>query len=367
MRILKYLFLLVLLALIGITVYVTTQKGDFEVAKSSIIKTQRSTVFDYVNDYKNWETFGSWMKKEENIKFNYLSKTMGSGAYCSWESDFGNGDIKTYFVKENDSIYQKANFNSTKSDIFWTFKDTVGGTKVTIHGKGKMDVLTKIKMFFRGGISGVLSDEMEKSLLKLDKTLEYEMKTYSIKVNGIVQRGSGFCIKQTISCRIKSVSKNIKIIIPRMVYFFKKNNLKMAGRPFVSYDVYDITKDFVTLSVCIPTEEQVFISSVSDVTTAEIIPFTCLKTTLVGDYSHTAEAWTKAKKYIADKGLSQNFAGKYIEVYVKTIDEVKQPSKWITEIYIPVFPKTEVAKPAVIPTAIVVTPSEPVPTPVENP
>ena len=71
----------------------------------------------------------------------------------------------------------------------------------------------------------------------------------------------------------------------------------------------------------------------------EIIAFTCLKTTLTGDYSHSKEAWAKAKKYIADNGLKENFAGSYTEVYVKTIDDIKQPSKWITEIYIPVFPK----------------------------
>src|SRR6476620_102473 len=80
MRILKYIFLLLLLALVGITVYVATQKGDFEVTKSSIIKTPRSTVFDYVNDYKNWETFGSWMSKDSDLHFNYGAKTIGAGA-----------------------------------------------------------------------------------------------------------------------------------------------------------------------------------------------------------------------------------------------------------------------------------------------
>jgi hypothetical protein len=59
MRILKYIFLLLLLALVGTTVYVATQKGDFKVTKSSIIKTPRSTVFNYVNDYKNFHAFYS--------------------------------------------------------------------------------------------------------------------------------------------------------------------------------------------------------------------------------------------------------------------------------------------------------------------
>jgi ribosome-associated toxin RatA of RatAB toxin-antitoxin module len=362
MRILKYIFLLVLLAFIGITVYVATQKGNFEVSKSSIIKARKATVFDYVNDYKNWESFGSYMTKDSTLKFNYPAKTVGAGANCSWENSSDDGNIKTVFVKENDSLSQKMNFNGSTATISWKFKDTIGGTKVTLHTKGEVDIFTKISTFFKGGITSILSDTFEKSLRNLDKTLDYEMKTYSIIVNGIVQRNSGFCLQQTVSCKIKSVPKNIKIMMAGMVHFFKKNKLSMVGKPFVIYDRYDVTNDFVTFSVCIPTNKLVFVMPGSDVSSSEIVPFTCLKTTLVGDYSHTQEAWAKAKKYITDNGLKENFAGKYTEVYVKTIDDVKQPSKWITEIYIPVFPKVESTQPIILPTTSVVAPT-PVATP----
>jgi effector-binding domain-containing protein len=345
MRILKYIFLLILLAFIGITVYVATQKGNFEISKSNIIKVQRSTVFDYINDYKNWETFGSWMKKENNIKFDYPSKTIGAGGSSSWESGSDNGKIKTIFVKENNSIIQKTNFNGTDATINWTFKDTVGGTKVSIYCKGEMDLLTKISTFFKGGISSILDDTFEKSLINLDKTLDYEIKTYSIKVNGISQRSSGFCLKQTVSCKIKNISKNIKIIMPRMIHFFKKNKIAMHGKAFVLYDRYDLANDFVTFSVCVPTIDQVFLMPGSDIESSDIVAFTCLKTTLIGDYSHTKEAWANAKKYIIDNGYTENLAGKYTEVFIKTIDDIKQPSKWVTEIYIPVFPKTEISQP----------------------
>lgn len=348
MRILKYIFLLILLALVGITVYVATQKGDFEVTKSSVVLSPRNTVFDYVNDFKNWETFGSWMQKNSEIKFNYDAKTMGPGAKCAWENGADDGKIKTIFTQDNDSIAQIANFNGTLATISWTFKDTVGGTKVTVHSIGKMDLMTKVSSFFKGGVSYILGDVFEKSLRNLDKTLKYEMKTYSIKVNGIVQRPSGFCLKQTVSCHIKDVSKKIKIMMPRMVHFFKKNSITMAGKPFVMYDRYDVANDIATISVSIPVRQQINISDGSDVSSGEIIAFTCLKTTLTGDYSHSKEAWTKAQKYISDNGLKHNFAGSYSEVYVKTIDDIKQPSKWITEIYIPVFPKAEATQPAAV-------------------
>jgi effector-binding domain-containing protein len=367
MRILKYIFLLLLLAMVGITVYVATQKGDFEVTRSSIIKTQRSTVFDYVNDYKNWETFGSWMQKGSDIKFNYAEKTIGAGGKSSFQSGSDDGNIRTVFVKENDSISQKANFNGTTSTISWKFKDTVGGTKVTVYSKGRMDLMTKISTFFKGGITSIVGDIYEKSLRNLDKTLLYEMKSYSIKVNGIVQRNSGFCLKQTVSCHIKSISKNIKIMMPRMVHFFNKNKIAMAGKPFVMYDRYDVANDIATISVCIPVSQLINISDGSDVTSGEIIAFTCLKTTLTGDYSHSKEAWTKAEQYIKDNGLKQNFAGSYSEVYVKTIDDIKQPSKWVTEIYIPVFPKAvELPVNVILPASTTTTPKEPSATPTDE-
>lgn len=367
MRILKYIFLLILLALVGITVYVATQKGDFEVTKSSLIKTPRTTVFDYVNDYKNWETFGSWMRKDSDLKFNYGAKTIGAGAKSSWENGSDDGNIRTSFVKENDSIVQRLNYNGTTATISWKFKDTIGGTKVTVYSKGKMDLMTKISSFFSGGITSIVSDVYEKSLRNLDKTLTYEMKTYSIKVNGIVQRPSGFCLKQTVSCHIKSVSKNTKIMMGRMVHFFKKNKIAMAGKPFVDYEKFDVAHDFARIAVCIPVNQLISISDGSDVSSGEIVAFTCLKTTLTGDYSHSKEAWAKAQKYITDNGLKQNFAGNYTEVYVKTIDDAKQPSKWITEIYIPVFPKAvELPSTAVMPATSAPKTEAPAPAPTEE-
>ncbi|WP_293895342.1 SRPBCC family protein [Flavobacterium sp.] len=368
MRILKYIFLLILLALVGITVFVATQKGDFEVSKSSIVKTQRNTVFDYVNDYKNWETFGSWMQKDSDVKFNYDAKTIGTGAKCSFDNGSDDGYIKTVFVKENDSLAQRANFNGTTATVSWKFKDTIGGTKVTVHSKGTMDLMSKISTFFKGGITSILEDVYEKSLRNLDKTLNYEMKTYSIKVNGIVQRPSGFCLKQTVSCHIKSVGKNTKIMMAQMVHFFTKNKIAIAGKPFVNYDRYDVANDFATISVCIPVRQQITISPGSDMASGETIAFTCLKTTLTGDYSHSKEAWATAKKYIFDNGLKENFAGNYTEVYVKTIDDIKQPSKWITEIYIPVFPKAiELPNPVAAPINPNVTPPETTIPPSETP
>ena len=80
MRILKYLFLLLLLSLVALSIFVATQKGDFTVERSQIINSPKSTVFNFVNDYRNWEDFSSWIVEDPEMQITYPKKTIGSGA-----------------------------------------------------------------------------------------------------------------------------------------------------------------------------------------------------------------------------------------------------------------------------------------------
>ena len=345
MRILKYLFLLLFLILIGLTVFVSTQNASYDVTRSKVIKNPKTTVFNYINDFRNWETFASWIQNDESIKFNYPELTMGKGASCSWTSDEGDGNLTTYFVKDNDSIAQKMLQNGEQSTVYWKFKDTIGGTKVTWRSKGKLDFKSKVFAFFRGGINSVVGDSYEKSLENLNKTLDYEINTYKIKINGIVNRPGGFYLKQFMHCKQKEVDRYIKILVPRMERFFEKNKLVKNGKPFIIYHKYDRANDFVGFSVCMPVRDSIHILPGSDIQSGEMANYTSLKTTLVGDYSHTQMAWKKAFDYISKNHYERNTSGQVIEVYVKGRNDIKSPSKWITEIYVPVYPKAA-TKPA---------------------
>ncbi len=345
MRILKYLLLLILLLFIGLSVFVSTQKANFNITTSKLIKTPKATIFNYVNDYRNWETFGSWIVEDSNIQFIYPETTSGKGAFCSWNGNDSYGNLKTLFVKENDSISQRMTLNNEVSEISWKFKDSIGGTKVTFRSKGKLDFKSKILAIFNGGINNTVADTYEKSLENLNKTLDYEINTHSIKVNGIVNRQGGFYLKQSVICREKSVSKNLKIMVPKLKNFFEKNKIVMNGKPFIIYDKYDKINDLISLSVCIAVKDSLHFTSGSDIEWANMKPYTAVKTTLIGDYLHTQKAWMATENYIIKNNLVKNNTQQIIEVYNKGISDIKQPSKWITEIYIPVFTKIVPKKP----------------------
>jgi effector-binding domain-containing protein len=363
MRILKYLLILILLLFIGLSVFVSTQKANFDVVRSKVIKTPKATLYNYVNDLRNWETFGSWIAEDKGIEFYYPEKTFGKGAFCSWEGNNSDGNLTTLFVKENDSISQKMISNGEELSVSWKFKDTIGGTKVTWTSKGNLDFKSKILAFFNCGISFTIADTYDKSLTKLDKNLDYEINTHSINVKGIVSRQGIFYLKQSIICREKSVTKNLRILVPRMKEFFEKNDIAMNGKPFIIYDKYDKFNDVINLSVCIPVKDSLHFSSGSDVEWVELKPYTAVKTRLIGDYSHTQKAWNATYKYITENNLTKNTSQQIIEVYLKDQDDEKQPSKWITEIYVPVnpkiIPKKQVFKKRADATSVKVTPNPP--------
>ena len=339
MRILKYLFLLLLLSFVALSIFIATQKGEFNVERSQIINSPKSNIFSFVNDFRNWEDFGSWTTEDNEIKISYPNKTIGPGASYSWDGKDGSGDMKTIFVKDNDSISQKMNYNGTSSSVFWTFKDTVGGTKVTWKTIGKMNFSMKIYTAFNGGIDRIIGKMYEKSLANLDKVLDYEINTYTVKVDGLAKIPATFYLQQTFTSEISKVTKNSRIVFNKIVTFCKQNDIELNGKPFLMYHTYDLVKGLTRLSFCVPIKTEIFTSAGSDILSGKLEAFDAVKTTLTGDYSHTKKALDKSTAYINTNKIVVDPTFSHLEIFKISKSEIKSPSKWITEIYYPIKPQ----------------------------
>lgn len=339
MRILKYIFLLLLLSMVALSIFVATQKGDFTIERSKIINSPKSAVFNYVNDYRNWADFGSWATEDPEMKMIYPQVTAGKGASYSWEGKDGTGEMQTIFVKENDSISQKMNFNGTLSSVFWSFKDTIGGTKVTWKTTGEMSFLFKVYTAVNGGVDKVIGTMYEKSLANLDKSLDYEINTFSLKVNGLVKKPQLFYLAQTFTSELSKINKNTKIVLPTLVTFCKENNIESNGNPFIIYHTYDKLKGIAKISICLPIEKEIFISYGSDIASGKLEASEGVATELTGDYSHMNDGYEKSLAFLTKNQLTQDSKISHIETYSIGKTDIKNPSKWVTEVYIPVIPK----------------------------
>lgn len=345
MKILKYLFLLLLLSFVALSVFVATQKGLFTVERSKVINSPRATVYHYVNDFRNFEDFESWAVEDPTVKMSFPEKTSGNGASFSWESSEGKGSGITLEAKEGESIHQKIKFDGTDSDVHWIFKDTLNGkTKVTWKAKGEMSFLFKIYTVLNGGSDKIIGTIYEKTLVNIDKNLDYETKTYAVKVNGVVRKTETYYIKQTFTSEIQKVNKNARVVIPKLIEFSKTNNLYTNGKPFIIYHTYDTKTNLAKISICLPINKEILTSAGSDILSGKLKSFEAVKTTLRGDYSHSNEAISKTTAFINKEKLVQDVTWSHLEILTAGKLDVKSSSKLITEFYYPLVPK---AKPVI--------------------
>lgn len=342
MKILKYLFLFALLSLVALTVFVATQKGIFDVERSKVINSPRATVYNYLNDFRNYEDFESWSVEDPSIQMTFPNKTSGNGASFYWDGADGKGNAITLKTKEGESIDQKMKYDGTEADVRWILKDTLNGkTKVTWKGKGTMSFLFKIYTALHGGSDRVIGTIYEKSLANIDKNLDYETKTYAVKVDGVVKKTETPYIRQTFTSEIEKVNKNARIVIPKLIHFSETNGLSANGKPFIIYHTYDTKTGLAKISICLPINKEIFISSGSDILSGKLNAFDAVKTTLTGDYSHRSEAIAKTTAFINKEKITPELGWSHLEIWTLSKLDVKGSSKLMTEIYFPIKPKVE--------------------------
>ena len=337
MKILKYLLLLLILLSVGGSVFIATQKSDFITVKSVVIRTPKTAVYNYLNDnknYKDWYVFDS-----KSIELKYSKNTSGAGSYFSWSGTEGEGKTTVLSSIENDSIVQKTDLDGALSETIWKLKDTIGGTKVICISKGEMSFSNKLNSFFNGGVNKVIGRKSELSLKNLNRSLDYELNTYSIVSNGVVYKKGCYYLKHTINTKLSRLNYNVKILIPYLINFSNQNQIVISGKPFVIYNSIDKNKEKTNISVCLPIKRRIFTSSGSDIICAELHGYNSFKTTLYGDYSHRKTAWKKAEDFIIKNRESADKSIPLLEVYNKSSIDDLSPSQWQTTFYTAVQPK----------------------------
>jgi hypothetical protein len=324
---------------VALTIFIATQKGDYTVESNKTINSPKATVFNYVNDYKNWNQFSSWIISDNNIKLSYSPITTGNGSSLSWDGANDSGTIQTLYTKGNDSIVQKMDFNGSASDVTWHFKDTLGGTKITWKSKGKMDFLSKVNSFLDGGTQNSLAKVFDKCLANLNKVLDFETNTYDVKVNGRVKKLETFYLRQSFTSKISDITRNANVIFPKILAFCEQNNIVLNGKPFIIYHTYDTIRNLTKVSFCIPIKDEIFTSEGSDILTGKLVPFEAVKTTLTGNYTYNKKALDKSMEYFSTNKIIADSAFSHMEIFTIGKKETKSPSKWVTEIYYPIKPK----------------------------
>jgi uncharacterized protein YndB with AHSA1/START domain len=80
----------VVVLIAAVLVYAATRPDSFRVERSAAIKAPPEKVFALVNDFKRWDAWSPWEKKDPSMRRSWGDATTGKGASYSWE---GNKDV----------------------------------------------------------------------------------------------------------------------------------------------------------------------------------------------------------------------------------------------------------------------------------
>jgi len=320
MRILKYILLLLLLLSVAFVVFVATQKGDYKIVRSKEIKIAKDVVFTFVTDSSSYQDWSPWKSDEANFK-----------------------NIK---ITPNDSLAQNIILSEIKNESLMRFQKTKNGVLITWEMKGNLDFNLKLLSVLQGGVENVIGDKLEEGLENIDTYLVKELKTFNIKINGLVTKHMTNYIQQIDTCSIADFQKVSKSMLQNMMSFVEKNEIEILGLPFITYESISTNDNEIIFAMCVPVEEEILTTPGSEISGGHFDEFLAVKTTLTGDYTHRKEAWNKARAYAnKNKLIEDSFNGKFIEVYKVSLPKERKPSKWVTEIYVPVKKRVYIPRP----------------------
>lgn len=343
MKIIKYLFFLLLIALIAGAIYIATKDGEYHVEETIIVNAPPSVVFNEVNNYYNWETWGPWRNETDDMIVKYNPVIRGEGGGFSWKSDeLGEGEIITNKVLIDNLIEQDVvhnpSFAESEGDMYWKFEEVEEGTKVTLGMSGSQSFREKLAFAFKdSSMGGLFKPRLSRTLEKLNSSLVNKMSVYSINVDGVTTHGGGFYMYNTTASRISQVPTRMKNMETDVRNYMEANNIVQQGDPFVLYNSWDEQNDSAIYSVGIFTPSLVITPADSNILNGMMPRQEVVKTTLKGDHVNLKEAWDVAYQYIEKNNLRADEESQPFEVYRTDPNTTPNPANWVTEIFIPVL------------------------------
>lgn len=336
MKIVKYVFLLLVLAAIALTVFIATQNGTYTVTEEKVINVPRPVLYNYVNEYKNWENLGMLSGADSIATYAFSKRSAGPGAFMKWDKNNEGGRITTLAVAENDSIGQQTTVNGLESKLSWKFKDTLKSTKVVVTLTGNLTFSEKAEALLKGGINHAYEKNLSGGLDNLNAFLVTELRTFEVKVGSVVNKVNAFYLGTSAEGKTDKVAAESSAKFSQLYEFAKQNNIEVKGAPFIIYTKLNKTTRTAKYTYAIQLKEAIYTAAGSEYESGELIGFKALKTSLKGDYSHLPKAWKKAEEHISKNVLPENATGEYVEVFSKNLPNTRRPSQWITDIYIPI-------------------------------
>jgi hypothetical protein len=150
---LKIIALVIVAAIAGILIFAATKPDTFGVQRATSIKAPPDRIFPLINDFKRWDAWSPWEKKDPAMKRTWGATTSGKGAHYAWD---GNGEVGQGSMDITESvpfskIALKLDFVKPfegHNTVEFTLEPKGDMTKVTWAMRGPANFMSKVMQVF---------------------------------------------------------------------------------------------------------------------------------------------------------------------------------------------------------------------------
>ena len=167
-----------LVVLVAVTALIATRPDTYAVERSAVVAAPPDVVFDYVNDFREWEAWSPFEKMDPRMRKTFSGPASGVGARYHWagNSKAGEGRMEIAESERPERIAIAMEFlkpfESTAETRF-TFEPVAQGTRVTWRISGENTTMGKA-ISLVASMDRMLGKEFEEGLAKLGTVAQAE-------------------------------------------------------------------------------------------------------------------------------------------------------------------------------------------------
>lgn len=340
MKVLKYSFILLLIIIIGGSIFFTLKDGSYDITQSRTIQAPPQVIFEQIEDFKNWENWNPWLE-DESVTSTMGTQTQGVNGYYSFTDEYGNGKMTINGIEPNTSIsmdmFYDNGMTESNSEVTMKLIEVENGTKVIWNIKGEQGLLDKvIGTLFGFNMEEEITPMYEKGLENLEQVVLQQMKVFSINVDGIIETGGGYFLYMSSSSKLNNIPELKSQMLQNIMSYMQRNNIDMYGMPRIIYEKLNPLNNSTIFSAAVPVQNREITATRSNILSSYQEPGKAVKVTLKGSYDNITAAWNKGKEFIKQNGLERSELPIY-EIYKTNSDLTPNPADYLTEIYFPIL------------------------------
>ena len=330
MKILKYLFFLLSIAIAGYLLVCLLAPKNLNIEESLEMKASTSIVFNIINNLPESENWNDFFHSDTTLLTTYSGPAEGVGAISEWTSQQGNGRQEIIESIKNERVRSLLKFGGFSGPNFATMslEDNDSSTKLTWDYNGAN------LSFLRRGMIALFRAKarMRKSYkagLQNISTIAEERanKVYNGYKIEEVHLPDRFFLMNRQEVQYNNVQQFFASNLGSLFTKVQEAGLEMHGMPCGLYFRTDNTFGIVDMAAAIPTVSQI---SVPEALSFHIEAQDALQIDYYGEYSEIESAHLSMVAFLKDRNYLQDIP--ITEEYFTDPAQEPDPSKWLTKI-----------------------------------